>query len=122
VLGRSRATIVVLEKNPAVRELIDQTLRESGDRVLVTSDPIEALNLARRVRVDLLVSDVAVLDRDEQALLSQLQSSEQGLRVIHFDDPDEPRVADSGGDLTLDVPFSLEELQEAVAAMLGRGT
>jgi CheY-like chemotaxis protein len=118
VLARSRATIVVLEKNAAVRELIDQTLRESGDRVLVTGDPSEALDLARRVRIDLLVSDVVVPDRDEQALLRQLRSSGQGLRVIHFDSPDEPRVAGSGGELTLGVPFSLEELREAVSDAL----
>jgi CheY-like chemotaxis protein len=33
------ATIVVLEENPAAQELIEQELRESGHRVLVTNNP-----------------------------------------------------------------------------------
>ena len=49
--SRSPATIVVLEENAAARELIERTLREAGNRVLVTNDPYEALELARRVRI-----------------------------------------------------------------------
>ncbi len=57
------ATILVLEKSAAARELIDQALRESGDRILVTDDPNEAIELARRVRIDLLVISMVGTDR-----------------------------------------------------------
>ncbi len=96
------ATILVLEKNAAARELIDQALRESGDRILVTDDPNEAIELARRVRIDLLVSDVTLL---------QHHDSRNGQGFVEAEDG-----------ITLHTPFSLDELQKAVADLLGRHT
>src|SRR5438874_2101538 len=45
------ATILVLEANAAVLELIDQMLRESGHRVLSTNNGLEAVEVLRRVHV-----------------------------------------------------------------------
>jgi len=112
------ATIVVLEENPAAQELIEQALRESGHRVLVTNNPMEALELARRVRIDLVVSDVPL--RDEWTLLRQLRAADRDLRGLLIGTSDQPTRADSDGHTTLHSPFSLEGLREAVAAVLGR--
>jgi len=117
VPSRSPATIVVLEENAAARELIERTLREAGNRVLVTNDPYEALELARRVRIDLLV---AALDRAQQTFLQRLRSLEGSLRVLYLVNRDESVLAEADGRMTLNVPFSLEELLEAVDTSLGR--
>jgi two-component system phosphate regulon response regulator PhoB len=114
---KTPATIVVLEENPAAQELIEQALRESGHRVLVTKNPIEALELARRVRIDLVVGDVPL--RDEWTVLRQLRAADRGLRVLLVRASDQPIRADFDGNATLSSPFSLEELREAVAAALG---
>jgi DNA-binding NtrC family response regulator len=97
------ATIVVLEKNAAAGELIEQALREvPGSCVLLSCDPLEVLELTRRVRIDLLVSDGILLD-DKGALLEQLQSLDRGLRVLH-----------------LQAPFSLDDVRVAAALALGQ--
>jgi len=50
------ATILVLERNVAVQELIEQVLRDAGHRVLCTNDAGEALDVMRRVQVDVFVA------------------------------------------------------------------
>lgn len=117
----TRGTIVVVERSAAVQELIDHALREAGHRVLVTRNPLEALVLARSVRIDVLVADVATLDHERPGLVRQLRSIQPSLPVLYLGDrdwADHEDVEDASAPRT---PFSLDELQEAVAATLDRG-
>ena len=54
-MSRGRPTIVVAHEHAGVLELIDAALRDLGARVLLTLDPYEALEIIRRLKVDLLV-------------------------------------------------------------------
>ena len=111
------ATILVLEENAAVQELIDQTLRESGHRVLGTKDALEAIELVRRVRIDVVVVGVLI---GGQALVSELRVIQPGLRIVGMRDADvDPAQIDAAA--TLSSPFSLDDLREAVAASLDSG-
>jgi CheY-like chemotaxis protein len=114
-MQRAPATIVVLEENAAAQELIDQTLRASGDRVLIGNSPMEALGLSRRVRIDLLVSDASLLERSDASVVEELRSV---ARVLYTHVADSSRLARQDGTTVLRSPFSLEELREAVAAAL----
>jgi CheY-like chemotaxis protein len=78
-MPRPPATIVVLEENAAAQELIDQALRTSGDRVLISNNPMEAFGLSSRVRIDLLVGDFALLERSGPNVLEKLRSVRAGL-------------------------------------------
>jgi CheY-like chemotaxis protein len=49
---------VIVEESAAVQELVEQALRESGNRVLVTQNALEVLDVASRLRIDLLVIDL----------------------------------------------------------------
>jgi hypothetical protein len=53
--GTQRATVLVLQDSPAILELIEQALRDGGAIVFATRDPFEALDVVRRVKVDLLI-------------------------------------------------------------------
>jgi DNA-binding NtrC family response regulator len=101
-------TILVLEESPAVRELVDQALRDDGHGVLSTKDAREAVEVVGRVRVDLLVvGDVG--DADKESLVHELRSIQPGMRVIH--------IGSSGSDdsTTLATPLALDELRAAAA-------
>ena len=76
-MRRPPPTIVVLEENAAAQELIDQTLGTSGDRVLIRNNPMEALGLSSRVRIDLLVGDVGLLERSGTKVVEKLRSVAQ---------------------------------------------
>jgi DNA-binding response OmpR family regulator len=105
------ATILVLEENAAVLELIDQTLREPSDRVLGTQDALEAIELVRRVRIDVVVVGVLV---EGQVLVRELRVIQPELRIVSIRDGDiDPPEIESAA--TLLSPVSLDELREAVA-------
>jgi DNA-binding response OmpR family regulator len=108
------STIVIVEESAAVQELVEQTLRESGDRVLVTQNALEVLDVARRVRIDLLVIDID----SEPGLVEEVRESQPDLQVLYWSDgADEQPAARQRSSLLL-TPFSLGELRAAIAARL----
>ena len=72
--GRVPTLIVVVHEQAAVLELIEAALRDRGIRVLATLNSLEALEIARRLKVDLLVISRAQNDvaRDVRALQPDL--------------------------------------------------
>jgi CheY-like chemotaxis protein len=100
----ARATVLVLEASPAVQELVDQGLREAGHRVLATGSPDEALEVVRRVRVDVLVA--GMVNGGVEALVDELRVIQPDLRLVGL-------PAANGA---TPAPVSLEALVEAVAA------
>lgn len=111
------ATILVLEENAAVQELIDQALRESGHRVLTTNNALEALELLQRIRVDIVVVG-DLLDERAQTLLGELRAIQAGLRIVSVSGPDGDDLEGIDPSAKLCSPFSLDDLREATAAAL----
>jgi DNA-binding NtrC family response regulator len=111
------ATVLVLEENPAVQELIDQALHESGHRVLTTKNALEALEVVRRVRIDVLV--VGPLLEEAQTLVGEFRSIQPGMRIVSICGPDDDGDAVDHG-ARLSSPFSLDDLREAAAAVGAR--
>jgi CheY-like chemotaxis protein len=107
-------TVLVLEENAAVQELIDQALRESGHRVLSTKHALEAVELARRVRIDVLVAGV-LLEERTHALIGELRSIQPDLQVVGICDPDDDLQGIERA-TRLSSPFSLDDIRTAVAA------
>jgi DNA-binding response OmpR family regulator len=113
---------VIVEESAAVQELVEQALRESGDRVLVTQNALEVLDIARRVRIDLLVIDIDT----EPGLVEELRESQPELQVLYWSDSSDEKPSGRGRSSLLLTPFSLGELRAAIAAQLetsvGAGT
>lgn len=104
-----------------MQELIDQALRESGHRVLTTKNALEALELVRRVRIDLLIVG-PLLDERGQTLVGEFHSIQPGMRIVVISGPDED-IDGIDHSARLSSPFSLDDLREATAAALdSRGT
>jgi len=76
---RRPATVVVVERYPAVQELLEQTLRDKHARVLVTADPNEALEIARRVEIDIIVVDSKAGD-----LVREIRALQPPIRVVEL--------------------------------------
>jgi DNA-binding response OmpR family regulator len=110
------ATIVIVEPSAAVQELVEQALRETGDRVLVTQNPLEVLEVVRRVRVDLLVTDID----SRPGLVEQVRTTQPEVRVLYLSRPGDDEPAGPRRTLSLPTPFSLDELRAAIAAQLDR--
>ena len=115
-MTKAGSTVVIVEESAAVQELVEQALRRTGDCVLVTQNALEALDVARRVQIDLVVID---LD-SEPGLVEEIRESQPHVRVLYLSDRTDGRPADPEHGGSLLTPFSLGELREAVSAVLDR--
>jgi len=82
----------------------------------MTADPLEALELGQRVRIDVLVDDVKP-SGERPSLVERLRSLQPELRLVRVLDPEDHFPEPDGGVL-LRRPFSLDELQSAIAQAL----
>ena len=114
-------TVLVVEDEPTVRDLVERYLRTAGYDVLVASDPLNALELARTRTIDLLVTDVVMPVMGGDVLAQRLRELQPTVRVLYISGyPDDartegvPRVSNS---VLLPKPFTPQVLVREVGAM-----
>jgi DNA-binding response OmpR family regulator len=126
--GDLRATILVVDDEPAVRRVLVMRLQLAGYRVICAEDGEEALSLFHREQPDLVVLDVMLPKLDGFAVCRRLRA-ESCVPIIFLSalDAISERVAglDLGADDYLPKPFSPKELEARIATILrrvGRGS
>ena len=117
-------TILVVEDEDPIRELVATALRFRGFEVVEAASGSDALAAARNLAPSLIVLDVMLPDLDGFALCRKLRASGDPVPVIFLtarDDPADLRAGFTGGaDDYLTKPFSLEELLLRIEAVLRR--
>ncbi len=117
-------TILVVEDEEPIRELVATALRFTGFRVESVGSGREALAEARNIGYDLVVLDVNLPDFDGFTVCRKLRASGDQVPVIFLtarDDPADLRLGfTGGGDDYVTKPFSLEELMLRIEAVLRR--
>jgi signal transduction histidine kinase len=83
-LPRGTETILLVEDDPSVRELVAQVLRSLGYSLLIASEGREALAIvnSHAGRIHLLLSDVVIPHLSGRQLAEQVQSMRPGIRVL----------------------------------------
>jgi two-component system OmpR family response regulator len=121
---RGEATVLVVDDEPNILELLSAALRLSGFTVHAADCGAEALAMARRVRPDIVVLDVMLPDTDGFSLARSLRTVDDRLPVLFLTARDavEDRIAGltAGGDDYVTKPFSLEEVVLRLWAILRR--
>ncbi len=119
-------TILVVEDEDNVRELVKRLLEGAGFEVLTAASPkdAEALFAVHGASVDLLLSDVVMPGLNGRALADRLRAARPGLRVLFMSGYNESvlgphGVVDDGIQLLLK-PFAVQELSSAVRRALDR--
>jgi CheY-like chemotaxis protein len=118
------ATVLVVEDEPAVRELVVRILQGEGYRVLAAEDGRAALKLLDRhpVRLDLVLTDVLMPQMNGRQLGDALHAQDPGLPILYMSgDIGETTAARHlvpEGAPFLRKPFSPSQLMEHVAAVL----
>jgi two-component system OmpR family response regulator len=117
-------TILVVEDEDPIRELVSTALRFTGFQVETAASGGAALSQARNGSFDLLVLDVNLPDLDGFAVCQKLRSGGDQTPVVFLtarDDPADIRTGFHGGaDDYVTKPFSLEELVLRIEAVLRR--
>jgi len=123
-----RGTVLVVEDERMVRDLVRRTLARVGYQVLEAVDGEAALALARATSgpIDLLLTDVVMPRLGGRELATRLQAERPGLRVLfmsgYASDVGELQHLVSGAGDFLQKPFAPSRLLERVGALLAPGT
>ena len=118
------ASVLVVDDEPNILELLCAALRLSGFEVRAASDAKGALLLAHERTPDIVVLDVMLPDVDGFTLAREFRASYESLPVLFLTARDsvEDRIAGltAGGDDYVSKPFSLEEVVLRLRAILRR--
>lgn len=120
----SPITVLVVDDEPALAELVSMALRYEGWNVVTAGDGQTALTRARETRPDVVVLDVMLPDMTGLEVLGKLRREIPTLPVLLLTAKDslEDRIAGltAGGDDYVTKPFSIEEVVLRLRALLRR--
>jgi CheY-like chemotaxis protein len=122
------AKIVFCEDDPMIQKLIQAAMRGSGHDLHIASDGEEGLALIRRVRPDLIFSDVSMPKLDGFQLGDALKGSPETAAIpLIFVTASVQRaqIAEAkqhGAAAVLPKPFTMAELRARVAEFLPAGS
>ena len=119
-LAAGSASILLVEDEPAVRELAKEALARCGYRVLAAATPAEAQALAEQHagRIDLLLTDVIMPELSGPELADRLTRGQRRMRVLYMSGYTDDVLAAHGvpgaGAALLAKPFTPDALSRAV--------
>ena len=118
------ATLLVVDDEPNIRELLSTSLRFAGFDVVSAANGADALRMAEQNDPDLLVLDVMLPDMDGFTVTRRLRQAGKHMPVVFLtardDTSDKITGLTVGGDDYVTKPFSLEEVVARIRAVLRR--
>jgi CheY-like chemotaxis protein len=115
-------TILLVEDEKGLRDLVSKILRGAGYKVLAAGDAPEAMALAADYpgRLDLVLTDLRLPGLQGADLAGKLHNRDADLKVLFVSgDPSEINLSDA--DALLEKPFSPEALLQRVREVLRGG-
>ena len=117
-------TILVVEDQTAVRQLVSTALQEHGYRVISAPSPKQALGILENtaIAIDLLLTDLIMPEMSGRLLAAEAAVQRPGIRVLYMTGHSEEILAskDAGGERIecLEKPFSSNDVAAAVRRVL----
>jgi two-component system NtrC family sensor kinase len=121
-----RARILVIDDERAVRDLISDALNIEGHEVVTAENGKEGLDLIGQYRFDLVFCDLRMPEMDGQAMYEEVQRNHpQVLKRIVFvtaqaNSSDYGPFLRETGIPVIEKPFTLSQLRQAVAKVVGQ--
>ncbi len=118
--------VLIVEDEPAIRQMVDHTLRKAGFDVLQAADAEEARAMIHRTPPDLVLMDWMLPGASGVELTRTLKSNRvtRDIPIIMLtarsDEDDKVRGLDSGAEDYISKPFSPREMVARVRAVLRR--
>ena len=120
----AKGKILIVDDEPAIRDLISEVLNIADYDFVAVSDGVEALNVIRREKFDLIILDVNLPKLDGFAVLEKIRESAPTQPIIMIsartEKDDVTHGLRLGADDYIRKPFSVEELLLRVQNRLRR--
>ena len=107
-------TILLVEDEASIRQLIARLMRDAGFVVLEAADGAQAAAIAEINSIDILVTDVELPRLGGIDLAERLRAGNPNLKVVFVSGNQDSSVAESLAAMFLPKPFRLRDLLEAV--------
>ncbi len=117
------ASVVIIEDEQRIRELVARVLVDRGHDVESTATAMEGLQAVVRVSPELVILDMGLPDLDGAELLKMIRAVSDVPIIVataRSEDRDVIRTLDAGADDYLTKPFSVDQLEARVRAVLRR--
>ncbi len=118
------ATIVVVDDEPSIRDLLSTSLHFSGFEVQTAASGSEAIEVIEKTKPDLIVLDIMLPDIDGFSVTRRIRQEGIVAPVLFLtardDTQDKVMGLTVGGDDYVTKPFSLEEVIARIRAILRR--
>lgn len=122
--GPPGATIVVVEDDPAIADLLDLYLRREGHRVFLAADGERGLEVVRDRRPDVVILDVGLPGIDGLEVCRRIRAGDDAVAIVFLtardDEIDRVLGLELGADDYVTKPFSPREMVARVKARLRR--
>ncbi len=115
-------SILVVDDEPDVRELVKDILESGGYRVLTAANGREALACLGRSDVDLLITDLVMPEQEGIDTIRILRQQKPGLKILAISGSFGPYLEVArmlGAQGALRKPFCVDSLIEKVESLLG---
>jgi PAS domain S-box-containing protein len=122
--ARGTETILFVEDEESVRELVGEYLRTRGYQIIEASDGVQALELAAKHEgaIHLLITDVVMPRLSGRELATRLAAKRPGLKILYIsgytDDSIFRHGVLEGGMAFLQKPFNLKSIAQKVREVL----
>ncbi len=118
-MSQTKATILVVDDDATLRELLVDTLETIGYTVVGMSDGIEALEELHRGSYDLLITDIKMPGMDGVALLKKVRRYYPDLPVLFITGVTSPEIIGRASpDGFLAKPFRISHIEELIEETL----
>ena len=117
-------TVLLVEDEESVRELVRETLRSKGYTVMEAADGISGMKVAEswEGKIDILITDVVMPGMSGRELAQRVSASRPDIRVLYLSGYTEDAIIHEGvldpGIAFLQKPFTLQALARKVRAVL----
>lgn len=123
-MNQRKMSILVVEDDPDISEVLELNLSSAGYSVEVLADGAAGLAAAKRGTYDLLILDVMLPGQNGFTVCKSLRGEKNNIPILMLtcrdDELDRVRGLELGADDYLGKPFSLQELLARVKALLRR--
>lgn len=119
------ASIVIIEDEQRIRALVTSVLSERGYEVRASATALDGLRTIVDTSPDLVILDLGLPDLDGMELLKMIRAVTEVPVIVataRGEDRDVVRTLDLGADDHLVKPFSVEQLEARVRAVLRRAS